>query len=430
MTFDFQPDEAFARQLDEGDPLSRFRDRFHLPRRRDGSRVLYFAGNSLGLQPKASAGALEQELEDWATLGVEAHFEGRTPWYSYHEVLREPLAELLGAGPSEVVAMNGLTVNLHLMLVTFYRPTATRHKILMEASAFPSDTYAIRSQIRYHGYDPDDAVIVVGPREGETAVRNEDILQTIERRGSEIAVVLIGGVNFFTGQLFDMELVASAARQQGAVVGYDLAHAVGNVPLAMHDWQVDFAVWCSYKYLNGGPGAVAGCFVHDRHAGNVGLPRFAGWWGNDPDLRFRMQLEPEFRARPTADGWQLSNPPILAMAPLRVSLEIFGEAGMDSLREKSRKLTAYLQYWLERSGEERMSTLTPNDPDARGCQLSVRVRDRPEEVFRALRSAGVVGDYRPPDVIRIAPVPLYNTYHEIWRLGQLLAAEGEEARDG
>jgi kynureninase len=430
MSFDFQPDQAFAKRLDEGDPLSRFRARFHLPLRRDGSPVLYFAGNSLGLQPKEAAAAVQREIEDWATMGVEAHFEGRTPWYSYHEILREPLAALLGAGPSEVVAMNALTVNLHLMLVTFYRPTATRHKILMESSAFPSDTYAIRSQIRHHGFDPDQSVIVVGPREGEGAVRIDDLLETIERRGSEIAVVLIGGVNFFTGQLFDMKRIAATARERGAVVGYDLAHAVGNVPLEMHDWQVDFAVWCSYKYLNGGPGAVAGCFVHERHAGNVEAPRFAGWWGNDPERRFRMQLEPEFRARPTADGWQLSNPPILAMAPLRVSLAIFDEAGMGSLREKSRRLTAYLQYWLERAGDGRMRTLTPTDPEARGCQLSILVRDRPEELFRALRSAGVVGDYRPPDVIRIAPVPLYNTYHEVWRLGQLLAAGREEARNG
>ncbi len=419
MSFAFEPDESFAAALDAADPLARFRARFHLPLGSDGSPLVYLAGNSLGLQPLGVGGAVQRELDDWARLGVDAHFAGRAPWYSYHELVRDSLATLVGARPHEVVAMNSLTVNLHLMLVTFYRPTPARHKILIEDRAFPSDRYAVGSQLGYHGHDPQHGLIVARPRAGEATLRTEDLLELIERRAGEIALVLLGGVNYYTGQWFDLARVAAAAREQGCIVGFDLAHAVGNVPLELHDWRADFAVWCSYKYLNAGPGAVAGCFIHETHARRVDLPRFAGWWGNDPEQRF---FEPEFAPRPTADGWQLSNPPILALAPLRVALAAFAEAGMAALRLKSERLTAYLEWWIERAGSERFELLTPREPAARGCQLSLRVRERARDAVEALRQAGIVADYRQPDVVRLAPVPLYNTFREVWRVGRLLAA--------
>jgi kynureninase len=416
----YQPDEAFARDLDAQDELAGFRERFHIPRRPDGNEAVYFCGNSLGLQPKGVDSAIREELYDWAQLAVDAHFEGRRPWYAYHEIFRDSNARLIGALPRETVMMNGLTVNLHLMMVSFYRPTRDRFKVLMEDCAFPSDTYAVRSQLRYHGHDPDEGLIVARPRAGEHTLRTEDLESLLDECGSEIALVLLGGVNYYTGQLFDLARIAALARRHGCVVGYDLAHAVGNVPLEIHDWDVDFAVWCTYKYLNGGPGAVAGCFVHERHGASEDLPRFAGWWGNDPSRRFRMHLEPEFRPFGGADGWQLSNPPILAMAPLRASLEIFDEAGIERLRAKSLKLTGYLQYLIDRVDDPRIDVLTPRNEHERGCQLSLHVRDRGKELFQALQDDGIVGDYREPDVVRIAPVPLYNTYHEVWRLHQTM----------
>ncbi len=419
-TLEFQPDENFAQGLDAQDSLAGFRSRFHLPRAADGRPLLYFTGNSLGLQPVGVAQAIQRELDDWARLAVDAHFKGASPWYSYHELLREPAARLLGALPAEVVMMNGLTVNLHLMLVSFYRPQGSRNKILMEDCAFPSDTYAVQTQLRYHGQDPAESLIVARAGDGRSAVGTEDIERVLEQRGREIALVLLGGVNYFTGQVFDMQRITSLAQRKGCVVGLDLAHAVGNVLLQLHDWQVDFAVWCSYKYLNSGPGAVAGCFVHERHAARADVPRFGGWWGNDPERRFRMHLERSFEPRPGADGWQLSNPPILSMAPIRVSLALFDEAGMPALRAKSRKLTAYLQYWIDRSAAGRIELLTPREPRFRGCQLSMRVLDRPRELFRGLQESGVVADYREPDVIRVAPVPLYNSFHDVWRFGTVL----------
>lgn len=418
---EYRPDEGLALGLDERDPLKRFRDRYHVPARPDGSPAAYFCGNSLGLQPKGVSRAVAQELDDWGRLAVDAHFDGAHPWYSYHEALREPAARLVGARPREVVMMNGLTVNLHLMLVSFYRPSPKRHKVLMEATAFPSDTYAVQSQLRFHGYDADEGVVLAEPRQGEDTLRTEDVEALLETRGAEIALVLLGGVNYYTGQAFDMQRIAAAARRQGCAVGLDLAHAAGNLLLALHDWDVDFAVWCSYKYLNSGPGAVAGCFVHERHAERADLPRLAGWWGNDPQRRFRMHLESQFVPHPGADGWQLSNPPILAMAPLRVALADFDEAGMPALRAKSKLLSEYLLYWIDRAGDRRIRVLTPRDPDGRGCQLSLHVREDARELFGALQAAGVIGDYREPDVIRVAPVPLYNTFHEVWRLGQALA---------
>jgi kynureninase len=420
----FSNKEDFAKQLDAEDSLHVFRKKFHLPANRRGEPLIYFAGNSLGLMPKSARKIVEQELDDWAHLGVDAHLEGKTPWYWYHESLRQPAARLVGAQPIEVICMNSLTVNLHLMMATFYRPTRSRFKILMEEPAFPSDTYAIKTQIVHHGLSAKEALILARPRRGEFTVRTEEILDLLEKHAEELAVVLIGGVNFFTGQLFDIPKVTAAAQKHGITVGVDLAHAIGNVPLSLHDWKVDFAVWCSYKYLNAGPGAVAGAFVHERHASNTSLPRLAGWFGNDPATRFRMQLEPEFIPVPSADGWQISNPPILSMAPLRASLAIFEEAGMDALRQKSIKLTNYLQFLLESEpdgqSKKQYTIVTPRQPDQRGCQLSILVREHPKELFAKLEAAGVKCDFREPNVIRAAPTPLYNTFHEVWRFANIL----------
>src|SRR3989440_3304716 len=422
MSFTFSAGEKFAQQLDAEDPLRSFRDRFHLPVGANGKPLIYFAGNSLGLMPKSAKQIVEQELEDWAKLGVDAHLNAKTPWYSYHETLREPAARLVGAQPIEVICMNSLTVNLHLMMATFYRPTKARFKILMEDPAFPSDTYAIKTQIIHHGLDPKDTLILARPRSGEFTVRTEEILDLMEKHADELEVVLIGGVNFFTGQLFDIPTITAAARKHGITVGVDLAHAIGNVPLSLHDWNIDFAVWCSYKYLNAGPGAVAGAFVHERHATNTNLPRLAGWFGNDPNTRFRMQLGPEFSPVASADGWQISNPPILSMAPLRASLVIFEDAGgMESLRRKSIKLTSYLQFLLENEGTgKRFNVITPREANERGCQLSIQAQEHPKELFAKLEAAGVKCDFREPNVIRVAPTPLYNTFHEVWRFANIL----------
>jgi kynureninase len=418
----FSADEAFALQLDREDALRAFRECFHIPVGADDRPLIYFVGNSLGLMPKATRKIVEQELDDWARLGVDGHFDAATPWYSYHEALGEPAARLVGAQPNEVVCMNSLTVNLHLLMATFYRPTKARHRILMEDPAFPSDTYAIKSQIAHHGFEPNESLLLARPREGEFAIRQEDIEALLEKHGDEIALVLFAGVNFFTGQLFDIAKITAAAQARGCTVGIDLAHAAGNVPLALHDWNVDFAVWCSYKYLNSGPGAVAGAFVHERHATNRDLPRLAGWWGNDPATRFRMQLEPEFVPVPSADSWQLSNPPILAMAPLRTSFAIFDEAGgMTALRAKSTHLTGYLEFLLARAPSRLFSVITPREPNERAAQLSILIHEHPRELFKKLEAAGVKCDFREPNVIRVAPTPLYNTFHEVWRFAKILA---------
>src|SRR6059058_3634213 len=420
----FSAEEDFARQLDREDALRDFREKFHLPHGKNGKPVIYFAGNSLGLMPKSARQIVEEELDNWATLGVDAHHATGTPWYTYHEALREPTARLVGANSIEVICMNSLTVNLHLMMATFYRPTKSRFKVLMEEPAFPSDTYAIKTQLIHHGLDPKDALVLARPRKGEFTVRTEDILYIIDEHADHLAVAMMGAVNFFTGQLVDIEKVTAAAQKYGIVVGFDLAHAVGNVPLSLHDWNVDFAVWCSYKYLNAGPGAVAGAFVHERHATNTRLPRLAGWFGNDPNTRFRLHLEPEFVPVPSADGRQISNPPIFSMAPLRASLAIFDEAGgMEPLRAKSIKLTGYLQFLLESNhGDKRFTVITPGEMDARGCQLSILVHEHPKELFRKLQVAcGVKCDFREPNVIRVAPTPLYNTFREVWRFAKIVA---------
>ncbi|MEY2550127.1 MAG: kynureninase [Verrucomicrobiota bacterium] len=423
MATTFSPNEDFALQLDADDPLRSFRDRFHLPRGKTGQPLIYFAGNSLGLMPKSARRIVEQELDDWAELGVDAHMDAETPWYSYHENLREPIGRLVGAKPGEVICMNSLTVNLHLMMATFYRPEKSRFKILMEDPAFPSDTYAVKTQIAHHGLNPKDALVLVRPGEGELALRTGQIVEAIEKNADSLALVLIGAVNFFTGQFFDIAAIAAAARKHGIAVGIDFAHAFGNVPLSLHDWDIDFAVWCSYKYLNAGPGAVGGAFVHERHATNTALPRLAGWFGNDPKTRFRMQLEPEFVPVASADGWQVSNPPIFSMAPLRASLAIFDEAGgMEPLREKSKKLTGYLEFLLEGAGSGGFTIVTPRDPGARGAQLSILAHQNAKGLHQELEAAGVKADFREPNVIRAAPAPLYNTFHDVWRFAQILSA--------
>lgn len=413
-------EESEARRLDEADPLREFRNRFSLPLRPDTSPYIYFVGNSLGLMPRATRDAVNRELDDWAELAVEGHWKARTPWVSYHEIFRKTGASLVGGVPGEVVMMNSLTVNLHLMLATFYQPTGDRASIAMEASAFPSDTYAVQSHLRHRGQDPVKHLRVIEPRAGEVTLRTEDILAWLDQHGRSTAVLLLAGVNYYTGQLFELEAIARAARRQGCVVGYDLAHAAGNAVLRLHDWDVDFAVWCSYKYLNSGPGAVAGCYVHERHGKNLALPRLAGWWGNDPDTRFLMHLNTEFIPRPGADGWQVSNPPILALAPLKTSLDIFDQAGITRLRAKSVALTGYLEALLGRMAPGTVEILTPTNPDHRGCQLSLRVRNGSQALFERIQAAGVLCDYRHPDVIRVAPVPLYNTFHEVWRFARTL----------
>jgi kynureninase len=410
-----------AAAMDAADELAGFRDRFFIPPH-NGGEGIYLCGNSLGLQPRTAADAIAQELEDWRDLAVEGHFRGRRPWKDYHERFAGPLAALTGAGEHEVVCMNGLTVNLHLLMVSFYRPVGRRRKILIERPAFPSDRYAVVSQILFHGLDPADALVEVAPRPGEQALRDDDFVEAIDAHGDELACVLLPGVQYLSGQVLDMEGLTALARNRGATVGLDLAHAIGNVPLSLHDWGPDFAVWCSYKYLNGGPGAVGGAFVHERHARDFGGPRFAGWWGHDKASRFLMG--PDFRAMPGAEGWQLSNPPVLGMAALLASLEIFMEAGMERLRRKSLALTGYLAERIGGRFGDDVRIITPAEPARRGCQLSLELKDgadRGRRVFRRLGEAGIVCDWREPDVIRVAPVPLYNTFADVDRFADALA---------
>jgi len=413
-----------ARDLDAADPLRTLRDRFHLPRGADGGPGVYFCGHSLGLAPRSAADAVNEELAMWAERGVEGHFDPLRPWTRFHERLTAPLAELSGALRSEVVAMNTLTVNLHLMLTSFYRPSGARTRILIEQRAFSSDRYAVDSHIRLHGLDPQRALLQIGPREGESGIRTEDVCELLEREGQQIATVLLSGVQYLSGQRFDMASIASCARRQGCVVGFDLAHAIGNVPLQLHDWNTDFAVWCGYKYLNGGPGAIGGCFVHERHARAFDLPRLAGWWGHDTSTRFAM---PEaFGPQAGAPGWQVSNLPILSAAPLLASLALFQEAGIDALRTKSVRLTGYLESLLRATLSESVTILTPSEPLARGCQLSLRLRRSSSEaraVYTALIRDGFICDWREPDVIRVAPVPLYNTFTEVQQFVTALTRE-------
>lgn len=413
---EYREDEAFARELDAADPLRPFRAEFLFPHVRGGAEPVYLTGNSLGLQPRATRTQIESELDDWARLAVDAHVEGRHPWLPYHEQFRGPMCRVVGALPHEVVMMNSLTVNLHLLMVSFYRPTRDRLKIVIEDSAFPSDSYAVASQAAFHGLDPASSVIRLKPRPGEHTLRTDDVLEVIEREGNAIALVMLGAVNYLTGQWFEMERITSAAQKQGCTVGWDLAHAVGNVPVRLHDWNVDFAAWCTYKYLNSGPGAVAGAFVHEKHtrsgAGAM-LPRFAGWWGNDPATRFKMG--PEFAPVSSADAWQLSNPPILALAPVKASLDIFDRAGMQSIREKSVRLTGYMEFLMDRWCGGRVKCLTPRDSAQRGAQLSLVVPGAGRAIEKKLHERGVWVDYREPDVFRAAPTALYNSFGDVRR---------------
>lgn len=382
-----------------------YRDRFHIPKGPDGADRAYLCGHSLGLQPKCLRTYLEQELKDWELLGVEGHFRARHPWVEYHKLLAEPAARLVGAKPMEVVAMNSLTVNLHLMMVSFYRPSGRRYRIVMEEHAFPSDQYAVKSQILFHGYDPTESLL--------TVVGEDELEDLLERQGESIAMVLMGGINYSSGRAFDIERVARLGHARGCIVGFDLAHAAGNLVLNLHEWNVDFAAWCTYKYLNAGPGSMAACFVHERHALNQSLPRFAGWWGHRPEIRFRMG--PDFEATPGAQGWQVSNPSVLALAALRASLDLFDEAGMERVRARSVELTGYLESELDRHAGHGFSILTPRDPRRRGAQLSIRVTGSVRAVCERLAAAGVICDWREPDILRVAPAPLYNTAGDIDR---------------
>ncbi|MGA8406063.1 MAG: kynureninase [Candidatus Acidiferrales bacterium] len=417
----FEAGRDVALALTARDPLADYRNRFLIPKTSAGADCVYLCGHSLGLQPKTARGYIERELEDWAKLGVEGHFHAQNPWMPYHELLAGPTARLVGALPEEVVVMNSLTVNLHLMLVSFYRPTAARNKILIESNAFPSDQYAVQSQIRYHGYDPATSLVEIAPRPGEKTIRAEDIEKVLSGEGDRIALAMLGGVNYYSGQAFDCARIVTAGHAQGCVVGFDMAHAAGNLPLQLHDWNADFAVWCSYKYLNGGPGCIAGCFVHERHARNPDLPRFAGWWGNDKTARFRM--EPEFRAMAGAEGWQLSNPSILSMAALRASMDIFDEVGMEQIRAKSGELTGYLEFLLTEKASDSYSIITPRDPAQRGAQLSLQIKSHGRNVCERLARQGILCDWREPDILRVAPVPLYNSFLDVHTFAERFLAE-------
>lgn len=415
----FENNLSFARKLDREDQLKKFRSQFLIPKV-NGKTALYFTGNSLGLQPKSTKSFIYQELVDWAKLGVEGHLHAKRPWLYYHKFTKKALAQIVGAKPSEVVAMNQLTVNLHLMMVSFYRPTKQRYKLIVEAGAFPSDQYAFESQAKFHGLNPEEAIVELKPREGERTLRTEDIVKTIEQHGASIALVLFGAVQYYTGQFFEIEKITSAAHAVGAYAGFDCAHAVGNVELNLHKNNVDFAVWCSYKYLNSGAGSIAGAFVHERHANNNTLPRFAGWWGHHEGERFQMKKG--FIPMPGVDGWQLSNFPVLSGAAHIASLEIFQAAGIKNLRRKSIQLTGFLEFLLNEIDREEkyFSVFTPKKSKERGCQLSIHVKHEGKKVFTKLSKAGVIADWREPGVIRVAPVPLYNTFEDVFRFAEIL----------
>ncbi len=417
----FQNSQSFAKQLDEQDALKHFRDKFFIPQH-NGKDCIYLTGNSLGLQAKSTKDYIQQELDDWAKLGVDGHLGASKPWISYHEIFPKLLSNIVGALPDEIVAMNQLTVNLHLLMVSFYRPTKERYKIICEAKAFPSDQYALESQVKFHGFNAEDAIIEVSPRKGEHTLRTEDILATIEQHNQSTVLVLFGGINYYTGQLFDIKKITKAAHKANACAGFDLAHAAGNAELKLHDWNVDFACWCSYKYLNSGPGGVAGAFIHQKHIADSQLPRFAGWWGYAKETRFKM--EKGFEAIPTAEGWQLSNAPVLSMAAHKASLDIFEEAGMENLIAKGRLLSNYLHFILDEINiaqhEKIIEIITPKNEEERGCQVSMLMLKNGKEIFDELTKHGVVADWREPNVIRIAPVPLYNTFEDVWRFGKIL----------
>lgn len=409
---------AYAQAQDAQDALAPLRQEFLFPQGPSGQPAIYLCGNSLGLQPKATREHLAQELDDWARLGVEGHFEGKNPWFDYHEFLSAPMARVVGASPQEVVVMNALTVNLHLMMISFYRPTKTRYKIVIEGGAFPSDQYAVASQAKLHGFDPAQAIIELKPEPGQATLDFETVAKTLREHGDSIALIMLGGVNYYTGQALEIARYTALGHELGALVGFDLAHAAGNLELRLHDDGPDFAVWCSYKYLNSGPGGVAGCFVHERHAFNPELPRLAGWWGNDPKTRF--QMSEQFIPQEGAAGWQLSNAPVLSMAALRASLSLFDRATMPALRQKGVALTEYLLGLIDALSPERFEVITPRDPSKRGCQLSLRAKGDGPALFEALKAQDIICDFRRPDVIRVAPAPLYNSFEDVWRFAQAL----------
>ena len=418
MMIDNNFEENSALEMDTSDSLLKYREKFHIPKIANGENSIYLVGNSLGLQPINTIEYIQQEIKTWEILGVNGHHEGQRPWGSYESTINKKIASLAGSKVDEVVTMNSLTVNLHLLMVSFYRPTQERYKIMMEAKAFPSDQYAVASQLKFHGYQPEEGIVEIEPREGEATIRTEDILKTIEKEGKSIALILIGGINYYSGQLFDMKEITRAGHVQGCVVGFDLAHAIGNVPLKLHDWDVDFAAWCNYKYINAGPGSVASVFVHNRHGGNEDLPRFAGWWGHNKETRFEMPSK--FDPIPGAEGWQISNLNILSATPLLPSLDLFEEVGMDALREKSLKLTGYLEYLLDQLDSEAFTIISPSDPEQRGCQLSIRFTSGGKTIHERLTEKNVMCDYREPGVIRVAPAPFYNSFDDVYRFVEIL----------
>ncbi|MCH2194493.1 kynureninase [Kordia sp.] len=410
----FQNTLAFAQEQDAKDPLKNYRTKFHIPKDADGNEWLYFCGNSLGLQPKITQEYIQQELNDWANLGVEGHFDAKNPWMPYHEFLTENMAKIVGAKPIEVVIMNTLTTNLHLLMVSFYQPTKTKFKIVIESDAFPSDRYAVESQLKFQGFDPKEGLLEWKPRAGEELLRMEDLETMLEEQGDEIALLMIGGVNYYTGQYLDIKKIAALGHAKGAMVGIDLAHGAGNIQPNLHDSNVDFAAWCTYKYLNSGPGSLAGLFVHEKHAHNKDLNRFAGWWGHDKETRFNMRYD--FNPIPGAESWQLSNPPILSMAAIKASLDMFNEVGMDTLRKKSETLTAYFEYLINEVDTDRIKIITPSNPAERGCQLSIQVKNADKSLHQKLMDKHIISDWREPDVIRCAPVPLYNTFEDVYKM--------------
>lgn len=422
---EYQNSLEFAQKMDEQDELKAYRNQFHIPVI-NGKETIYFTGNSLGLQPKTTKEYINLELDDWAKWGVEGHFLATNPWYAYHEMFAKPVSKIVGAKPDEVVVMNNLTVNLNLLMVSFYRPTPQRYKIICEAKAFPSDQYALEMQVKNAGYHPDDAIIEVAPREGERTIRNEDFIEAIREAGDALACVIIGGVNYFTGQVFDMKTITAEAHKVGANCGFDLAHGAGNIDLKLHDWNVDFACWCSYKYLNSGPGGVSGIYIHEKHCNNTELPRFAGWWGHDKESRFLM--EKGFQPMKTAEAWQMSNAPVLTMAAHKASIDIFDEVGMDKLLKKQKTLSGYLEFivddisnnCLNKAESKWLEIITPRDWNERGCQVSVIAHGFGKALFNHLTEEGVISDWREPNAIRMAPVPLYNSYEDIYRFGQIL----------
>ncbi|AUC75450.1 kynureninase [Olleya sp. Bg11-27] len=408
----------YAKQEDQNDPLSQYRTQFHIPKDKQGNDWLYFTGNSLGLQPKATKDYINQELEDWANLGVEGHFEAKNPWMPYHEFLTESMAKIVGAKPIEVVIMNTLTTNLHLLMVSFYQPTKTKYKIVIESDAFPSDRYAVQTQLEFHGFDASEGVIEWKPRPGEALLNIEDLETILEEQGDDIALLLIGGVNYYTGQYLDLKKIAALGHAKDCKVGIDLAHGAGNIKPELHDSGVDFAAWCTYKYLNSGPGSLGGVFVHEKHAHNKDLKRFAGWWSHNKSTRFNMRQPLD--VIPGAEGWQLSNPPILSMAAIKASLDMFNDVGMDAIRSKAEKLTGYFEFLINELNNDKIKILTPTNPKERGCQLSIQVKDADKNLHKKLTEAHIITDWREPDVIRCAPVPLYNTFEDVFTMVEKL----------